>query len=583
MGDGSASCFSPDADRFGRSFLKEAPTDTLPKFPTLTFPDGAVVALFNPTLKQFVRMPVSGSGRLDRSPAWYSSNPLGPWILPTSFSLCADAVTYLYRTALCRDPETAALAGYVAQCQANKGGISEWLENGGANIRASAEYKAKPSGYAECAAGTMATEQFKVVDIGGGEIALLNPAANQYVRVPTSGTSLDRSATRSGETRLKPVEVGSGEIALLNSALGQFVRMAGSRTDIEKSAVRGDGILPASWVAERFKVVCVSGCTPVDGAYLYPAGWKPIKAVKNNGNITAFYKISNLRRYDYGGDDNALDSEATARPCVAGLGDKIATTDVPANGMHAFTLDLGTDANGVKDGKLRLKSLTDYEDCKAWEFDVVGGPSAARYFRVRPTKWTTGFISMRLSAVLSDGSTLNGDKYTASSVKNGDKFGSGNFQPNIDSAQAWTAATEDLNQWIQLEVPAGKHVDRLVTQGRADETQFVREFNIDVSNDGTTFERLAGGQGGSFLGNSDRTTKSIVEISSYSVTCGVRWMVTDQNDKPFWNEGVAGTGHSPLAGHLSGQDQVGVHGGAYSGYMCDDGQNPIQAGYHAAS
>jgi hypothetical protein len=386
----------------------------------------------------------------------------------------------------------------------------------------------------------MATEQFKVVDIGGGEIALLNPAANQYVRVPTSGTSLDRSATRSGETRLKPVDVGNGETALLNSALGQFVRMAGSRTDIEKSAVRGDGILPASWVAERFRVVCVSGCTPVDGAYLYPAGWKPIKAVKNNGNITAFYKISNLRRYDYGGDDNTLDSEATARPCVAGLGDKIATTDVPANGMHAFTLDLGTDANGVKDGKLRLKSLTDYEDCKAWEFDVVGGPSAARYFRVRPTKWTTGFISMRLSAVLSDGSTLNGDKYTASSVKNGDKFGSGNFQPNIDSAQAWTAATEDLNQWIQLEVPAGKHVDRLVTQGRADETQFVREFNIDVSNDGTTFERLAGGQGGSFLGNSDRTTKSIVEISSYSVTCGVRWMVTDQNDKPFWNEGVAG-------------------------------------------
>ena len=670
LGDGSASCFSPDADRFGRSFLKEAPTDTLPKFPTLTFPDGAVVALFNPTLKQFVRMPVSGSGMLDRSPAWYSSNPLGPWILPTSFSVCADAVTYLYRTALCRDPETAALAGDVAQCQAKTGGTSEWLKDAGAKIRASAEYTAKPSGYAECAAGTMATEQFKVVDIGGGEIALLNPATNQYVRVPTSGTSLDRSATRSGETRLKPVDVGNGEIALLNSALGQFVRMAGSRTDIEKSAVRGDGILPASWVAERFKVVCVSGCTPVDGAYLYPAGWKPIKAVKNNGNITAFYKISNLRRYDYGGDDNALDSEATARPCVAGLGDKIATTDVPANGMHAFTLDPDTDANGVKDGKLRLKSLTDYEDCKAWEFDVVGGPSAARFFRVRPLKWTTGFISMRLSAILSDGSTLNGDKYTASSVKNGDKFGSGNFRPNIDSAQAWTAATEDLNQWIQLEVPEGKHVDRLVTQGRADETQFVREFNIDVSNDGTTFERLAGGisqcqdstidsngiepvkyslpssadvvvenapgvgswggyctcpsgvrysvgdenngcgslactggtasacssgtpssmrrrvtcgdptvvpvtgcpwvgihmsdkcnkfaavrqncrrscglctadddQGGSFLGNSDRNTKSIVEISSYSVTCGVRWMVTDQNDKPFWKEGVAG-------------------------------------------
>jgi len=80
-------------------------------------------------------------------------------------------------------------------------------------------------------------ERFKVVDAGGGQVALWSRAHNRYLRM--HGNYMDGSAKR-GENdlpggwtweRFTPVAVGAGNIALHNTVHNRFMRLNGKRLD----------------------------------------------------------------------------------------------------------------------------------------------------------------------------------------------------------------------------------------------------------------------------------------------------------------------------------------------------------------
>lgn len=91
-----------------------------------------------------------------------------------------------------------------------------------------------------------------------------------------------------------------------------------------------------------------------------------------------------------------------------------------------------------------------------------------------------------------------------SSIWANDPPGTGNARSQLDSPQAWSSLSNNLNQWLEIPVSSGQQVVGIRTQGRADSPQWVSGYRVSA--------RLADGSyvyvdGGSALtGNSDRNT-----------------------------------------------------------------------------
>ena len=64
------------------------------------------------------------------------------------------------------------------------------------------------------------------------------------------------------------------------------------------------------------------------------------------------------------------------------------------------------------------------------------------------------------------------------------------FQETVDIAGGWSAATNDANQWLQVDL--GRQlakVTRVATQGRnGPYTQLVTKYKLQYSNDGVNFQ-----------------------------------------------------------------------------------------------
>lgn len=64
------------------------------------------------------------------------------------------------------------------------------------------------------------------------------------------------------------------------------------------------------------------------------------------------------------------------------------------------------------------------------------------------------------------------------------------FQETVDKAGGWAAATNDANQWLQVDL--GRQlakVTRVATQGRnGPYTQLVTKYKLQYSNDGVNFQ-----------------------------------------------------------------------------------------------
>eukprot|EP00808_Paulinella_micropora_P003088 g64157.t1 len=91
---------------------------------------------------------------------------------------------------------------------------------------------------------------------------------------------------------------------------------------------------------------------------------------------------------------------------------------------------------------------------------------------------------------------------TPSTVFSNNLPGVGYFQSKLDSPQAWSAAINDLNQFIVLDLGRVFYVSGVVTQGRADLDQWVTQYAVETSLDKVTFTPV-----GTFSGNVDRNTQ----------------------------------------------------------------------------
>ena len=91
---------------------------------------------------------------------------------------------------------------------------------------------------------------------------------------------------------------------------------------------------------------------------------------------------------------------------------------------------------------------------------------------------------------MEDGAIL-GSQITASSeytIKTRAGNGRLNFVATKDRTGAWSAKTNDVNQWLQVDLLGQADVSEVQTQGREDCcNQFVTTFTISYSEDGTTF------------------------------------------------------------------------------------------------
>ena len=91
------------------------------------------------------------------------------------------------------------------------------------------------------------------------------------------------------------------------------------------------------------------------------------------------------------------------------------------------------------------------------------------------------------------------------SVYNNDTVGTRHARSMLDSVQAWSAATNAVNQWMQIDLGALMSVTGVVTQGRQDTDQWVTGYTISTSTDGNIWTPVNNAR--SLSGNTDRGTK----------------------------------------------------------------------------
>ena len=64
-----------------------------------------------------------------------------------------------------------------------------------------------------------------------------------------------------------------------------------------------------------------------------------------------------------------------------------------------------------------------------------------------------------------------------------------NFQETLSKAGSWSAGTNDVNQWLQVDL-GNQHtkVTRVATQGRNDDSEWVTKYKLQYSYDGIDFQ-----------------------------------------------------------------------------------------------
>lgn len=62
-------------------------------------------------------------------------------------------------------------------------------------------------------------------------------------------------------------------------------------------------------------------------------------------------------------------------------------------------------------------------------------------------------------------------------------------------AGGWAAGTNDVNQWLQIDLGIEYNITRVATQGRQDFPHWVTKYNLQYSDDGVTFYTCVDEQG----------------------------------------------------------------------------------------
>jgi cysteine-rich repeat protein len=113
---------------------------------------------------------------------------------------------------------------------------------------------------------------------------------------------------------------------------------------------------------------------------------------------------------------------------------------------------------------------------------------------------------------------LPAGNYTASGSRGGTQGPSAAY---IDNTQAWAVAGCS-GQWLQLDMGAPVTAAGLITQGHGSSSfnEWVRQYQIQTSNDGSTFTALAGNP--TFNGNVDRTNQV---VNRFTATTARFWRI----------------------------------------------------------
>ena len=62
-----------------------------------------------------------------------------------------------------------------------------------------------------------------------------------------------------------------------------------------------------------------------------------------------------------------------------------------------------------------------------------------------------------------------------------------NFQANGKKQGGWSSRTNDVNQWIQVDLSSYTKLTSIATQGRNRVQQWVTRYKLEYSDDGVTF------------------------------------------------------------------------------------------------
>ena len=62
-----------------------------------------------------------------------------------------------------------------------------------------------------------------------------------------------------------------------------------------------------------------------------------------------------------------------------------------------------------------------------------------------------------------------------------------NFKAGRGKTGAWSAKTNDVHQWLQVDLGQEMEVQAIQSQGRQDRYQWVKSYTVSYSNDGITF------------------------------------------------------------------------------------------------
>ncbi|XP_078351549.1 uncharacterized protein LOC144636260 [Oculina patagonica] len=148
-------------------------------------------------------------------------------------------------------------------------------------------------------------------------------------------------------------------------------------------------------------------------------------------------------------------------------------------------------------------------------------PVSARYIRFHPTQ-QQGWNCLRVEvysiekcqeALGMESGLISDDKLSASSEYNADQAanrGRLHIQYSGGKSGGWVAATNDVNQWLQVDLESQyTKVSRVATQGRSNYRQWVFNYTLQYSNNGVNFynyREQGQNEDKEFAGNTDQDT-----------------------------------------------------------------------------
>ena len=124
---------------------------------------------------------------------------------------------------------------------------------------------------------------------------------------------------------------------------------------------------------------------------------------------------------------------------------------------------------------------------------------------------------------------------------------------------AWSAKTNDVNQWIAGTFLQSKQIESVTTQGREDSDQWVKSYTLETSSTGNEWTPVDSGR--VYTGNSDRNTKRVNYLPYVTVATSIRLRPVT------WN------GHISMRWAVDGCDYIGtslkIHKKLYLHLFCN--------------